>query len=500
MASSDETCGPLSRSTPGPVTERVADMRPIRGARDLCKEFRVESKRMWCLAGPAVFISVCHYSLGVVTQMFAGQLGTLELAAVSVGNYAVSGFSFAVLIGLVSALQTLCGQAYGAQKLEMMGVYLQRSWVISTIIALVMIPVYVFCGAFLRFIGIEEDISIAAGKFSIYLIPQLFANAIYFPSLEFLQAQSKFMVMAMASAATLAIHALFSWLVMLKLGWGLKGAALVLNTSYWLLVVVQLVYIFRGACGRTWAGFSCMAFHSLWAFLRLSIASAVMICLDIWYFPTLVLFAGHLKNAKVSLVGLTICMNILSWTIMVAIGYNVAASIRVSNELGAGHPKGAKFSVVVILITSTVIGLILSLILIITRRQYPLAFTSSQDVKDIVHELTPLLAVSIIVNNVQPVLSGVAVGAGWQTLVAYVNIGCFYAFGLPLGIIMGYKLGLGVKGIWYGMLSGTMAQMLILIYITYRTDWNTEASIAGERVKHWGQPEKIGNEVENCTR
>ena len=40
---------------------------------------------------------------------------------------------------------------------------------------------------------------------------------------------------------------------------------------------------------------------------------------------------------------------------------------------------------------------------------------------------------------------GVAIGAGWQAAVAYVNIGCYYLFGIPLGLILGYKVDLGVK-------------------------------------------------------
>lgn len=38
-----------------------------------------------------------------------------------------------------------------------------------------------------------------------------------------------------------------------------------------------------------------------------------------------------------------------------------------------------------------------------------------------------------------------AVGAGWQAVVAYVNIGCYYVFGVPLGLIMGYKFDFGVS-------------------------------------------------------
>lgn len=82
-------------------------------------------------------------------------------------------------------------------------------------------------------------------------------------------------------------------------------------------------------------------------------------------------------------------------------------SVRVSNELGAAHPRTAKFSVVVVVISSFLIGLILSLVLIITRNQYPSAFTNSEDVRQLVRALTPLLATSIVLSNIQPVLSGV---------------------------------------------------------------------------------------------
>ncbi|CAN6464420.1 unnamed protein product [Victoria cruziana] len=132
------------------------------------------------------------------------------------------------------------------------------------------------------------------------------------------------------------------------------------------------------------------------------------------------------------------------------------------------------------------IGLLLSLTLLITRNSFPKAFTSSRLVERLVRELTPLLAVSIVINNVQPVLSGVAIGAGWQAAVAYVNVGCYYIFGIPLGLILGYILDMGVVGIWYGMLGGTVVQTLILFWMTYRTNWDKEASIAEDRIRVWG--------------
>lgn len=41
--------------------------------------------------------------------------------------------------------------------------------------------------------------------------------------------------------------------------------------------------------------------------------------------------------------------------------------------------------------------------------------------------------------------AGVAIGAGWQALVAYVNIACYYLIGIPAGLLLGYKLNMGVQ-------------------------------------------------------
>uniref|UniRef100_A0A7N0VAM8 Uncharacterized protein n=1 Tax=Kalanchoe fedtschenkoi TaxID=63787 RepID=A0A7N0VAM8_KALFE len=171
---------------------------------------------------------------------------------------------------------------------------------------------------------------------------------------------------------------------------------------------------------------------------------------------------------------------------MLAVGLNAAISVRVSNELGAARPRTAKFSVVVVALESTLIGLVISLALILTRNDYPSLFTEIHEVQSLVNKLTPVLAVCIIINNLQPVLSGVAIGAGWQALVAYVNIACYYVFGIPMGLILGYKLGFGVQGIWIGMISGTFIQTVILLLMIYKTSWKKEASIATDRIKKWG--------------
>lgn len=62
------------------------------------REFYVESKKLWYLAAPAILASGCQYSLGAITQVFAGQLGTTELAMFSVENSIIAGFGYGIMV------------------------------------------------------------------------------------------------------------------------------------------------------------------------------------------------------------------------------------------------------------------------------------------------------------------------------------------------------------------------------------------------------------------
>jgi len=66
------------------------------------EEFVYESKKLWQIAGPAIFTAFCQYSLGALTQTFAGLIGDLELAAVSFENSVIAGLAFGVMVFTIS--------------------------------------------------------------------------------------------------------------------------------------------------------------------------------------------------------------------------------------------------------------------------------------------------------------------------------------------------------------------------------------------------------------
>uniref|UniRef100_A0ACD5Y8D1 Uncharacterized protein n=1 Tax=Avena sativa TaxID=4498 RepID=A0ACD5Y8D1_AVESA len=468
--------------------EQEGDLEEIRSVSTFLRRAGEENRRLWLLAGPAIFTSLAQYSLGAITQVLAGHLTTLELDAVSTENSVIAGLAFGIMYGMGSALETLCGQAYGAKKLGVLGVYLQRSWILLTAMSVCMLPIYLFATPILRFFHQDEEIAVLAGRFSLYMIPQLFAYALNFPIQKFLQAQSKVMAMAVVSAVALVFHVALSWFLVVPMQMGIVGLAIALNTSWWLVVLGQLAYIAMGYCPGAWNGFELdsLALTELFSFARLSIGSAIMICLEFWFYMFLIVIVGNLPNAQVAVAAVSICTNLFGWQIMVFFGFNAAISVRVSNELGAGRPRAAKFAITVVLMSSVAIGLAFFVAVLLLRDVYGSPFTENPEVVEAVASLGVVFAFSLLLNSVQPVLSGVAVGAGWQWLVAYINLGCYYGIGIPVGYVIAFPLQRGIQGMWGGMLTGVGLQTVILVAITVRTNWNKEAREATSRIRQWG--------------
>nr|QBM79448.1 MATE18 [Rehmannia glutinosa] len=450
----------------------------------LCQRVWVETKKLWRVVGPAIFSRIVSYSMFVITQAFAGHLGDLELAAMSIASNVVIGFDFGLLLGMASALETLCGQAYGAKEYRMLGVYLQRSWIVLFLCCLFLLPIFFFATPILKLLGQPADVAELSGVVAMCFIPLHFSFAIQFPLQRFLQCQLKNSVIAWVNFGALLVHILLNWLVVYKLQLGVVGTAISLSLSYWFIVFGLFLYTVCGGCPLTWTGFSGQAFSGLWEFLKLSASSGVMLCLENWYYRVLIVMTGNLNNVKIAVDALSVCMSINGWEMMIPLAFFAGTGVRVANELGAGNGKGAKFATIVSVTQSLVIGLIFSVLIMFFHQEIALIFTTSKIVLEAVSKLSLLLAFTILLNSVQPILSGVAVGSGWQSYVAYINLGCYYLVGVPLGFLMEWVFHLGVMGIWAGMIfGGTLVQTAILAIITMRCDWEKEAAKATMHVR-----------------
>lgn len=176
-----------------------------------------------------------------------------------------------------SATETLCGQAYGAKQYHMLGIYLQRSWIINIATGTILVPLYIFATPIYRLLGQDEAIAKKAEIISIWFIPFLYQNGFNMTIQKYLQAQMRNKIVAWLSLASFLIHLTVSWIFVSKLNLGLSGAMGALVISGWLTVVGQFGYVLGGWCPDTWTGFSMEAFNDLWPVLKLSVSSGIML-------------------------------------------------------------------------------------------------------------------------------------------------------------------------------------------------------------------------------
>ncbi|KAJ6676155.1 PROTEIN DETOXIFICATION 24 [Salix viminalis] len=158
---------------------------------DLNTRIWTESKMVWKIAFPAMVARVTSFGMVVVTQAFIGHIDKLELAAYALQQSFIVRFINGIVIGMSSATETLCGQAFGARHDHMMGIYLQRSWIVDGVAATILLPLVIFAAPIFRLLGQDEGVAIAAGNMSLWFIPYVYYLVFSFTIQMYLQAQLK---------------------------------------------------------------------------------------------------------------------------------------------------------------------------------------------------------------------------------------------------------------------------------------------------------------------
>lgn len=133
---------------------------------------------------------------------------------------------------MAGALETLCGQTYGAEQYAKFGNYNVSSIVSLIIVCLPISLLWTFMGEILVTFGQDPLISDIAGKYSICLIPALFGYAVLQSLVRYFQTQSLISPVVTTSCVVLCLHMPLCWVLVFKFGHGNIGAALAIGISY----------------------------------------------------------------------------------------------------------------------------------------------------------------------------------------------------------------------------------------------------------------------------
>ncbi|CAN1313244.1 Protein DETOXIFICATION 16 [Linum perenne] len=442
-------------------------------------------KQLW-LAGPLVSVNFLTYMLQVISVMFVGHLGELPLAGASMATSFASVTSITLLKGMGSALETLCGQSYGAKQYSTIGIHLQRSLIVLLLAGIPLSVASFYAGKILLFLGQDPEISISAGSYAKFVIPSIFGYAILESHVKFLQSQNNVLPVAATTGFATLLHVVVCWALVFKSGLGNRGAAMANGVAYWINGVSLFVYVrVSRSCKSSWTGWSMEAFQGIPGFVRLAVPSAVMLSfcsLEIWSFEMMVLLAGLLPNPKLETSVLSISLNTSAIVYMLPLGISATASTRVSNELGGGRPRAARLAVyvsVAIVVTETIVT---TTIMVLGHNVWGYLYSKEEEVVRYVGDMMLLSAAFHMFDGIQSVLSGICRGCGRQNIGAIVNLGAYYLLGVPCSIVLAFVYHWGGKGLWTGITLALFSQAVFMTVLTVNTNWEKEAKKAKDRV------------------
>ncbi|KAL0328462.1 UNVERIFIED_CONTAM: protein DETOXIFICATION 18 [Sesamum calycinum] len=320
-------------------------------------------------------------------------------------------------VGLSGALETLCGQGFGAKLYRMLGVYLQASRIITIIFTIIISVLWWYSDIILTFLHQDPQIAKAAGLYLKYLIPGLLAYGFLQNILRFLQTQCIVLPLVVCSLVPLALHICIAFVLVHWTGLGYRGAPLAASISLWISVLMLGLYVVKAKkFEQTWEGFTLellshvfAKLEARFAFCGYGLVSSLrpISLLEYWAFEILVLLAGLMPNSEITTSVVAMCVNTESICYMIAYGLSAAASTMVSNELGAGNPNQAKRAMAVTLKLTVFLALLVVLALSLGHNLWAGSFSDSPVIIDAFASMTPLLVASMLCDFVQGILSGV---------------------------------------------------------------------------------------------
>ncbi|KAI9120242.1 hypothetical protein K1719_008890 [Acacia pycnantha] len=443
-----------------------------------------EVKEVCCVAAPMVAVNCSTFFLQTIALMMVGHLGKLAQSStgVAISLCAVTGFS--VIFGLACALETLCGQAYGAKQYKKFGIQIQTGIFCLYLCCLPLCVLWLNMGKLLNLLGQDPLIAHEAEEFAVCLIPALFGYAAFQVLIRYYLMQSLITPLVFSSAFTICFHIGFCWTMVFKSGMGRFGGAFAIGASYWLNVILLLLYMkFSKSCAKTRTPISKELFKGIKEFFRFAIPSAIMACLQWWSYEMTTLLAGLLRpnpELETSILSVCVSMHVTIYPIPESIGS--AASTRVSNALGAGNPQAARVSALCSRILATCEALIVTSIVFASQNVLGDLFSNEPDVIAYITDIAPFLVMSVFVDSLQGTITGIARGCGWQHIGAFVNFGAYYVVGIPLAAILGFWVCMRGKGLWLGITTGTFCQVIVLLIIISCTDWVKEVGSSLSRI------------------
>ncbi|KAJ0030011.1 hypothetical protein Pint_13286 [Pistacia integerrima] len=442
-------------------------------------EIITETKSLFNLAFPIALTALILYSRSILSMLFLGHLGDLELAAGSLAIAFANITGYSVLSGLALGMEPLCSQAFGAQRPKLLSLTLHRSVIFLLVSSIPISLLWLNMSKILLYLHQDPNITRIAHSYLIFSLPDLLTNSFIHPIRIYLRAQGITHPLTLASLAGTILHLPINLFLVSHLRLGVAGVAAAAAISNFFVFLSLVFYIWISRLHEpTWTKPTLDCLTGWKPLLKLAAPSCVSVCLEWWWYEIMIVLCGILVDPKATVASMGILIQTTSLLYVFPSSLSFAVSTRVGNELGANRPKTAKLSAVVAVFLAAMMGLSATVFASGMRDRWGRMFTNDVEILRLTSAALPILGLCELGNCPQTVGCGVLRGSARPSTAANVNLGAFYLVGMPVAVGLGFYLGVGFCGLWLGLLSAQVCCAGLMLYVVGRTDWDFQADRA----------------------
>ncbi|CAH0515798.1 unnamed protein product [Peronospora belbahrii] len=432
------------------------------------------------MAAQVSMATLARAALLAIDSVFLGHLGIKELAAASLAQLWTSPALYAVWAS-ASALNTLCGQSWGAGNQELTGVWLQFGLVITTVLSVPVLLWYWCVGCILEYSTDDPEVIALATTFSRVVSGSILPTLLYCCLRQYLQAMGILLpttvvgvvsIFVAAGSNSVLIYGIGSWH-----GLGFIGSPIATVVASWFqpLALFSYAILYKHYHRRAWYGWNIHALTlcRLRSYLRVAgpISSNS--------------FVSNLANALVALVAAKLGARIIAanavvsslWSLLWALfwGYGCATQIRVANYLGAGKPELARRITGLGFICTMVVVVFIATVTSILDNRIIALFTTDEELLTTCKLVLPIFIIACGFEAMEILGAGALTGMSQVQTVFWTSAIATWLVNLPVAYIGGIIMGYGFPALWLGVLSMELFKVISYLLALTRIEWDKMA-------------------------
>lgn len=424
-----------------------------------------------------------HTLVSFVDNVMVGQMGTAELAAVSLGN----SFLFIAMslgIGFSTAITPLVAESDSEGNFASGQSVLKHGVFLCTLLSVVLFGLILLGKPLMSLMQQPEEVVALALPYldlvAISLIPLIIFQAFK----QFSDGMSKTVFPMYATIIANIINVLLNYVLIFgKFGFpqmGIVGAAIGTLISRGAMLVILIVLLKRNK--KTAPFLAGLNFRNIQKrmskkLLNLGFPSALQMFFEVALFTAAIWLSGVLgKNMQAAN---QIALNLASMTFMFAMGLGVTAMIRVGNQKGLRNFTELRRVAQSIFLLGLLFAIGFAVIFMLFRFSLPNLYVNVndlsqiQDTREVVASAASLLllaAIFQISDSVQVMVLGALRGMQDVKIPTLITFISYWVIGFPVCYFLGKPNMFGGVGIWIGLLFGlTTASVLMYLRFQYLT-------------------------------